>query len=328
MNKISWGIIGCGDVTELKSGPAFNKVPFSKLHAVMRRDVIKAADYAKRHNVPVYYADANDLINDPEVNAIYIATPPSSHEQYALKAIEQGKFVYVEKPMTIDYASSLRLLAAVEKYNAKCSVAHYRNEQPFYKSIKQLLDDNIIGRPQTVTLRFYRPPLNEVDLKQSQKAWRVDPSISGGGLFHDLAPHQLASMLQFFGVVAAVSGEAKASSDHYKVDDVVNGKIEFANGVVFSGEWNFNAKENIDECFIVGAEGMIQFSFFADQRWLLTKGNETLTKHFDPPLHVQQPMIEKVVKYFLGEATNPCPVHEGVEVMRLIQAITKPGSKV
>ena len=77
--NILWGIIGCGNVTELKSGPAFNKVPDSKLIAVMRRDREKAEDYAERHKVPKWYDDADKLINDTEVNAIYIATPPSSH---------------------------------------------------------------------------------------------------------------------------------------------------------------------------------------------------------------------------------------------------------
>ena len=89
MNKINWGIIGCGDVTELKSGPAFNKVKNSELVAVMRRDAAKAKDYALRHQVPKWYADANELINDPAVNAIYIATPPSSHEAYTIAALHR-----------------------------------------------------------------------------------------------------------------------------------------------------------------------------------------------------------------------------------------------
>ena len=100
MEKIKWGIIGCGDVTEVKSGPAFNKVKNSGLVAVMRRDAEKAEDYARRHTVPKWYSDANKLIHDPEVNAIYIATPPSSHEEYTMAAFDAGKPVYVEKPMS------------------------------------------------------------------------------------------------------------------------------------------------------------------------------------------------------------------------------------
>src|SRR4051812_25492983 len=112
MNEIRWGIIGCGDVTEVKSGPAFNKVNHSTLAAVMRRDASKAADYARRHGVPKWYSDANALINDDTVNAIYIATPPSSHEEYAVMALNAGKPVYVEKPMTTDADAAERIAKA------------------------------------------------------------------------------------------------------------------------------------------------------------------------------------------------------------------------
>src|SRR3979490_889057 len=101
MTNINWGIIGCGDVTEIKSGPAFNKVKNSSLIAVMRRDAEKAKDYARRHQVPKWYSNADELITDPDVNAIYVATPPSSHEEYTLAAVKAGKPVYVEKPMSV-----------------------------------------------------------------------------------------------------------------------------------------------------------------------------------------------------------------------------------
>ena len=116
---INWGIIGCGDVTEVKSGPAFNKVPGSRLIAVMRRDAEKAADYASRHQVDRWYANANALIQDPDVNAIYIATPPDVHEQYALAAIKAGKPVYVEKPMALNFASAKNMALAAAAAGAR-----------------------------------------------------------------------------------------------------------------------------------------------------------------------------------------------------------------
>ncbi len=80
MKEIKWGMIGCGNVTERKSGaPAINSVPHSSLVAVMNRNMEKAIDYAKRHGVPTWYERADDLIGDPEINAIYIATPPDAH---------------------------------------------------------------------------------------------------------------------------------------------------------------------------------------------------------------------------------------------------------
>ena len=96
---IRWGMIGCGSVTEVKSGPAYQQTPGFSLHAVMRRDAQKAADYARRHQVPLWFSDADALIQHPEIDAVYIATPPDSHLFYALKVAAAGKICCVEKPM-------------------------------------------------------------------------------------------------------------------------------------------------------------------------------------------------------------------------------------
>ena len=156
MKKINWGIIGCGDVTEVKSGPAFNKVKNSSLIAVMRRNADKAKDYAERHQVSKWYSDAEKLMNDPDINAVYIATPPSSHELYTLAALKAGKFVYVEKPMTVNVTSAKKMLQAVQDSDGKLVVAHYRREQPFYKKIKELIDDKRIGDIKFAHLHFYK----------------------------------------------------------------------------------------------------------------------------------------------------------------------------
>ena len=154
---ISWGMIGCGDVTEIKSGPAFNKVPHSSLQAVMRRDAAKVADYAARHNVPSFYSNADDLINDKEVNAIYIATPPKFHEEYVLKALQAGKYVYVEKPVTIDLAACERIIVAAELYNTKLVVAHYRRALPVFLAVKKFLEEGRIGKVRLVRISCLQP---------------------------------------------------------------------------------------------------------------------------------------------------------------------------
>jgi predicted dehydrogenase len=150
-DAIKWGIIGCGDVTEVKSGPAFNRVPRSQLAAVMRRNGDKAKDYAARHGVPKWYTNATALINDPGVNAIYIATPPLYHEAYAVQALQAGKPVYVEKPMTLDAPGAERMTAAANATGAKLSVAHYRRQWPLFLRIKALLDEGVLGRILTIT---------------------------------------------------------------------------------------------------------------------------------------------------------------------------------
>lgn len=325
MKEIRWGIIGCGDVTENKSGPAFNKVKNSSLVAVMRRNAEKAKDYAKRHQVPRWYDDAMELINDKNVNAIYIATPPSSHESYALAALQAGKPVYVEKPMTINFSSALRMMDAAKEKNTKLSVAHYRREQPYFKKIKQLTDDKTIGEIRFANLNFCKKLLSKDEMMLPGNAWRINEAISGGGLFHDLAPHQLDLMYYFFGNIKYAKGFSINQSGIYNADDVVTGSILFKNEIVFNGLWCFNvAEENEkDVCEIAGSEGSITFSVFDEQKIIIHKNGTEEIISFTPPQHVQQPMIEKVVGYFLDENSNPCSAEDGVEVMKLLDNFTK-----
>lgn len=324
MKKISWGIIGCGDVTELKSGPAFNKVSNSELVAVMRRDAVKAEDYAFRHHVPKWYSHADELINDPAINAVYIATPPSSHEEYTIAVLKAGKPVYVEKPMTINAASAERMMHAVAEMNGKLSVAHYRRAQPLFKKIKQLIADKAIGDTRFARLSLYKKSYSQQDLDFEKTAWRVDPGLAGGGLFHDLSPHQLDLMYYFLGETEKAFGFSNNQAGIYRADDMVTGSILFKTGVQFSGVWCFNVAETDEEdhCEIVGDKGKIVFSFFEHKPVTLIINGKAETISFDPLQHVQQPMIEQVVNYFLGEGPNPCSAEDGLKVMKLIDQFT------
>ena len=319
MKKINWGIIGCGDVTEVKSGPAFNKVADSSLVAVMRRNSEKAADYAKRHNVPRWYDDATKLINDPEVNAIYIATPPSSHQEYTLAAIKAGKSVYVEKPMATSYIAALNMAQAAANADVKLTVAHYRRQWPLFKKLKQLLTEKSIGDIRLVRLQLYQQAPTALELAVEKNAWRVNPAIAGGGLFHDLAPHQLDILYHLFGRAQKITGIATNQDGQYNADNIVAGNILFDNGIAFSGAWCFAAAEASDHCEITGSTGTLYFSFFTGQT-IVQQTNGTRTKFdFEVLPHVQQPMIEKTVQYFLGNANNPCTGEEGAEIMRWME---------
>jgi predicted dehydrogenase len=323
MDKINWGIIGCGDVTEVKSGPAFNKVRDSALVAVMRRDEAKVKDYASRHQVPAWYTDAQVLINDPGINAIYVATPPSTHEEYTIAALKAGKPVYVEKPMSVDTASAKRMAQVAGETNVKLVVAHYRRAQPLYQKIKALLDEKRIGQVRMIRSDIWKRALSKEELAVPKTAWRVDPAISGGGLFHDLSPHQLDLMYYYFGEAAEITGVAVNQSENYHADDIVAGTILFKSGVVFNGLWCFNlgSAEEKDHCEIIGDRGSIGFSFFSQGPIIVTSDGNTEQFNFEPLRHVQQPMIERVVDYFLGRGDNPCSGEEGVKVMEMIGKI-------
>ncbi len=319
---IHWGIIGCGNVTEVKSGPAFNKVNGSRLLAVMRRDAVKAKDYARRHGVPKWYSDAQQLIDDPEVTAIYIATPPLFHEPYALAAMQAGKPVYLEKPMSVNAVAAARICQASVKKESRLSVAHYRRQQPLFLHLKKMLDDGYIGKIQKVQMNYFQPHQSPL-IAQTGHPWRLDPEISGGGLFHDLAPHQLDLMIYFFGHALRASGNSWNSAGLYKAPDSVEGEIVFENDISFQGSWCFTSEVQKDDCLITGEKGSIHFSVFLPQPIKAITGGQEKLFHFEPLPHVQQPMIQKVVEFFSGQGPNPCTPQDGLRVMELIDAFSK-----
>ena len=318
MEMIRWGIIGCGNVTEVKSGPAFNLVPNSKLLAVMRRDQSLLQDYAVRHNVPLTFTNASELIQHPEIDAIYIATPPDVHEQYAIEALRAGKFVYVEKPMATTVQACLNMQLEANKLNGKLVIAHYRRSLPLFLKVKELLANNFIGKVNEVKIMMYK---NTAPNEYYENNWRVNKETAGGGLFYDLAPHQIDLVFYFFGAAISYQGKAFNTAGLYEVEDNVKGSIQLQNDIQFKGEWNFAMKqgEEKDEFIIKGDLGVINFSVFG-HNITIEKDNKVEVIEFEPPKHIQQNHIEKVVQYFLGKVENPCSVEEAIKSMRVMES--------
>jgi len=319
MEMIRWGMIGCGSVTELKSGPAFNKVPYSKLLGVMRRDVTLLQDYAMRHQIPNTFTNASDLINHPEIDAIYIATPPDVHEAYAIEALRANKFVYVEKPMATTVAACEHMQEVCESQNGKLVVAHYRRALPLFLKVKSLLEENAIGKVFEVKIIMHKKaaPANYYD-----NNWRVNKQKAGGGLFYDLAPHQLDLVFYFFGNAISYQGQAMNKAGLYLVEDTVHGEMEMENEIHFTGDWCFalDANEQEQDAFIIhGANGSIQFPVFG-HTITIEKNNQKEVIEFEPPLHNQQNLIEKVVTFFLGKGANPCSAEDALQSMQVMEA--------
>ncbi|MDW5288250.1 Gfo/Idh/MocA family oxidoreductase [Formosa sp. PL04] len=321
MNKIVWGIIGCGDVAEVKSGPAFSRIEHSELKAVMRRNLAKAEDFAKRHNVKYWYDNAAQILEDPDINAVYIATPPASHLQYTLDAINAGKHVYLEKPMALNTTEAKQIVVALKRSKTKLTVAHYRRHLPAFLKVKELLCENKIGEVLFADIQILQSRKSNL-IAKSDVPWRLDPKVSGGGLFHDLAPHQLDLMYTYFGDYTSAIGFSR-SKNNQEADTIVNGIIQFKNGIQCRGVWSFNSAEadQKDECIIYGTEGRIVFSFFGEVVKYYKNG-EAYSFNFNNPKHVQQPMISAVVDYFLGQGENPCSAEEALKVTEIMDAFT------
>jgi len=309
MKTIRWGIIGCGDVTEVKSGPGFQKADHSSLVAVMRRTGSLAKDYAERHNVPRWYDEAQALIDDPEVDAVCIATPPNAHKEYTLAVAAAGKPVYVEKPMAMNFAECQAMVEACRAAEVPLFVAYYRRRLPRFVKIKSLLDEGAIGEVRFVTVSLYQPARPNLD--PANLPWRVIPEIAGAGLFYDLASHTLDFLDYFLGPIQAAHGFAANQGGLYPAEDIVSGSFVFESGVQGVGTWCFTSFERQDMNEIVGTKGKLAFSSFTDVPVVLTTEAGVTEFKIDHPPHVQQPLIQTIVDELNGAGRCPSTGESG-----------------
>jgi len=307
METVRWGIIGAGDVCEVKSGPAFYKIEHSELVAVMRRDATKAADFAQRHGVRHWYTDADALFRDPEVNAIYVATPPKTHADYAIRALQAGKAVYVEKPMAMTFAECQAMIAASESTGMPLFVAHYRRSLPYFIKVKSLLEANKLGTIVSVLVRQFRAPLT-CDLEARNHTWRVDPSVAGGGYLFDLAPHTIDILDFLLGRIIRVHGYTTNRGELYAAEDCVTAAFAFESGVVGNALWSFVSSPiaDSDRVEIIGTNGTLTFSVFGFTPIILENGDGTHSFTTEKPQHIQQPFIQTIVNELRGIGQSPC----------------------
>ncbi|WP_028898034.1 Gfo/Idh/MocA family protein [Prevotella sp. HUN102] len=308
MKEINWGFIGCGEVTDLKSGPAFNLVQGSHVEAVFSRSGEKAKSYASRHNIKRWYTDAQLLIDNPKVNAVYIATPPSVHATYAIMALRAGKPCYIEKPLAASYEDCVRINRVAEETGVPCFVAYYRRYLPYFEKVKEIVESGKIGKILTVQVRFAVPP-RDLDYKQNEQLpWRLQSHISGGGYFYDLAPHQLDLLQNFFGVIVKAHGYTANRAGLYNVEDTVNAIFTFENGLNGSGAWCFASHESgrEDRIEIFGKEGRVAFSVYnyAPIHLYTSAGRQDIV--VPNPDHVQLPIIKSVIEDLQGFGKCEC----------------------
>jgi len=299
MKIIRWGIIGCGDVTEVKSGPGFQLAKNSQLVAVMRRNGELAKDYAIRHNVPKWYDNAEALINDPDVDAVYIATPPAFHKEYTIKCAKARKPVYVEKPMARNFEECTAMVEACDNAGVPLFVAYYRRALDRFNKVKELIESGKIGETRFVSIVLYKK-LVQVDLNSGELPWRVIPEISGGGEFMDLASHTLDVLDYILGPIDEAIGYADNQAKLYEAEDVVAASLSFASGVKGTGIWSFSSFSNYDMNEIVGSLGKISFSTFGEEPIMLTTLDGITSFNILKPVHIQQQLIQSVVNELNG----------------------------
>ncbi len=304
--SLRWGIIGCGAVCEQKSGPPLYQLPGSELSVVMRRDPEKAADFARRHGIRRHESDAQAVIDAPDVDIVYVATPPGSHLEYALRVAEAGKPCYVEKPMARSAAECRQMLEAFEQRRLPLFVAYYRRALPRFMKLKQVLDSGALGQLLFVNHDYqkrskhhdpnFHPP--------SGPEWRLQAEHSGGGLFLDLASHALDLMDFLLGPLETVRGIAESGSACPVEDRVV---LSFRCGQVLgAASYVFDSSVHADRLQIVGSAGRISGSVFGTEPFEISVDGRTESLEAPTPTSVQEPLIRTIIDELSGAGPR-CP---------------------
>jgi len=313
LDQVRWGILGCGDVTEVKSGPTvMNRGDESRVVACMRRDADKAADYARRHGVDRWYDNADALLADDEVNAVYVATPPGSHRDLALKAAAAGKACYVEKPMARTAEECREMVQAFRDAGLPLLVAYYRRRLPRFVEAKRLLDAGEIGKVTGVhyeMCRLHQPGRDH--------GWRTQPDISGGGLFHDLGSH-LVDLLDFLlGPMADVAGTSRGEPG----DERVAMSFTHVGPVAGTARWNFAGARWVDLLTVDGTAGALTMSCFGNEPLRLTLGDDVLEIDRPHDKHVQRYLMDDVLAHLRGVGTCPSTGDSALRTNAVIDAV-------
>lgn len=321
MKTIRWGIIGCGDVTERKSGPGFAKAAHSELVAVMRRNGALAADYARRHGVPRWHDDADAIIRAPDIDAVYIATLTDSHREYTLRCAAAGKPVYVEKPMGMNASECADMIAACKGAGVPLWVGYYRRALPRFLMVRDLIAAGTIGDVRMVISRqFQRLPGAEA-FAGGAVPWRVNPSLSGGGFFFEAACHTFDFLDFLFGPIVEISSVVDNHAGAYEPEDTIAASYRFASGVCGSGAWCYAADVDDEYNEIVGATGRIRFSTTAPVPIAIIRGHIVEEVPVGDPEHVHQPLIQTIVDELNGRGACPSTGESGARTAQVMDTI-------
>jgi 1,5-anhydro-D-fructose reductase (1,5-anhydro-D-mannitol-forming) len=307
---LRWGIIGCGDVCEVKSGPAFYKARGSTLSIVMRRDAERAADFARRHGVPRFSTDADAVIADPAVDIVYVATPPGEHAAYALRVARAGKACYVEKPMARSSAECQRMLEAFEVAGQPLFVAYYRRALPRFAKVREVLASGQLGEVLAVSHVYQGRAKHPPQAGVAPAGWRESVPDAGGGLFVDLGSHVVDLIDHLLGPLSDVSGRAARRSDPPasrggRPEDTVVASFRTESGALGTLRYQFHTAGSVDRLELVGTRGSLALSVFGQEPLELLVGDAREQLAVEQPEHVHQPLVQSIVDELAGAGRCP-----------------------
>ena len=251
---VRWGILGCGDVVRKRVAKAIQDDPNSELLSVCRRDPDKLKQFAQDFEINHAYTLDEDLIADPNIDAVYISTPVDLHLPQTIACAEAGKHVLVEKPMAMSVAECDQMIDACRENNVKLGVAYYRRFYPVVDRIKELIESGEIGKVLSVSAvtatAFAMSPGDD-------GYWRVLPDQGGGGALMDIGSHRINLFLDLFGAVDKVRAVCGTVAADYDADDCAGVLMQFTSGIQGHVHCYFGVTFDPDEFSVVGTKGRL-----------------------------------------------------------------------
>lgn len=279
METIRWGVIGCGDVARKRVAAAIRNEPRSRLVAACRRDETRLTEFCDRFQIERSSTRADDLLADPALDAVYLATPVREHRPHALAAAESGKHVLVEKPMALSVAECDEMIEACRAANVKLGVAYYRRFYPLVQRIEELLAAGEIGTPLAVSaVTSTQIPTEPAE----EGSWRIVPDQAGGGALMDIGSHRIDLFGHLFGSVTHVKALCETVAADYRVEDTALLLMRFADGLTGMLQCHFGSPSNPDAFTVIGTRGcLIARPLNGDQLVVERDGRQRVENH--PP---------------------------------------------
>ncbi len=319
---LRWGLIGCGDISEKRVAPALRAAPGSQLVAVARARAELAAAFAARHGASRSFADWRDLVRDPEIDAVYIATPVRHHAEQTITALEAGKHVLCEKPMALGVAECERMRDAARTGARRLGIAYYRHLYPAVIRLRELLASDEIGRPvfaQVQAFEMFDPPADH------PRAWLLTKAQSGGGPMMDFGCHRIQILLDLLGPAREVSGfAANVRFKAREVEDTCVAHFRFESGAAAVLAVSHAALEPRDSFEIYGTLGSAHVPVLNQGLIRIVTRAGARGESHPPHANLHQPIVEDFVAAVRDNRAPAVGAEAGIDVNRMLSLIYGP----
>jgi predicted dehydrogenase len=322
---VRWGLVGCGDIAEKRVAAALRESRGSTLVAVARARAELAAEFAARHHARRSYPDWRTLVRDPEIDAVYVATPVRHHAEQAIAAAEAGKHVLCEKPMGLDVAECERMLASARTHGIRLGVAYYRHHYPVVGRLREILASGEIGRPVLVEIQAHE----EFDVPPDHpRAWFLRKAEAGGGPLFDFGCHRIEVLLDLLGPADEVHASlANVRFARRDVEDTAVVHFRFRSGalaVLTVTHAGFEPRDTLD---LYGSEGSAHAAVLNDGCLSVVTAAGARDETHPPHANRHQPLVEDFVEAVLQNREPVVTGALGLEVNRVLATIDEESTR-